>query len=112
MQHVQYLTWQKRKKSSFQSVRCPFLIFIRYVIREIGHEATINSLKCLCECISILSVDSHTVEKALSSDVKDYEDAIQYFSAMQDSTIDGIITRNPKDFKDALIPIISPLSFL
>lgn len=61
-------------------------------------------------CVASLMNDE-VVEKALASDFKDIEDAMQYFSAIA-SNCDVIITRNEKDFKSALIPVMNAESFL
>lgn len=59
----------------------------------------------------ICKLDEHTSEKGLNSSFKDFEDALQYFSAI-DSDCDIIITRNGKDFKASLIPIMTPDEYL
>lgn len=59
----------------------------------------------------ICSIDVHTVEKALNSSIKDFEDALQYFSATE-SDCKIIITRNGKDFKKSLIPVMTADEFL
>jgi predicted nucleic acid-binding protein len=51
------------------------------------------------------------VEKALNSDFEDFEDALQYFCAL-DSKCDIIITRNQKDFKQALLPVMSAEEYI
>ncbi|PIE86084.1 MAG: PIN domain nuclease [Bacteroidia bacterium] len=56
-------------------------------------------------------VDEHIVEKALNSSFSDFEDALQYFSATA-SNCDIIITRNAKDFRQSLLPVMSPDEFL
>ena len=68
----------------------------------------IRKFKVLC---SISVVDDEVVEKAINSDFKDFEDAMQYFSALA-SNCDLIITRNEKDFKNALIPVMNGESYL
>ena len=60
---------------------------------------------------SISIMDDDSVEKAMNSDFKDFEDALQYFSAVA-SKCDLIITRNEKDFKNAMIPVMNAESFL
>ena len=60
---------------------------------------------------SISIMDDDSVEKAMNSDLKDFEDALQYFSAVA-SKCDLIITRNEKDFKNAMIPVMNAESFL
>lgn len=56
-------------------------------------------------------IDEHTIEKSLNSSFKDFEDALQYFCATE-SDCDLIITRNGKDFKESLIPIMTADEFL
>ncbi len=68
----------------------------------------LRKFKILCE---ICSLDEHTIEKALNSSFKDFEDAMQYFSATQ-AECEIIITRNGKDFKKSLIPAMTAEEFL
>lgn len=68
----------------------------------------IRKFKLLC---GIATMDNEVVEKAIHSDFKDFEDAMQYFSALA-SRCDVIITRNEKDFKNALVPVMNAESFL
>lgn len=51
------------------------------------------------------------VDKAINSNFKDFEDAIQYYSAIT-TGCDLIITRNEKDFKNALIPVMNAQGYL
>ncbi len=59
----------------------------------------------------ICSLDAHTIEKGLNSSIEDFEDALQYFSATE-SDCELIITRNGKDFKQSLLPIMTADEFL
>lgn len=68
----------------------------------------IRKFKLLCG-ISIM--DDEVIEKAIHADFKDFEDAMQYFSAVA-ADCDIILTRNEKDFKNALIPVMSAESYL
>lgn len=68
----------------------------------------IRKFKLLCG-ISIMN--DEVIEKAINSDFKDFEDSMQYFSALE-TNCDVIITRNEKDFKNALIPVMNPESYL
>jgi len=60
---------------------------------------------------NITAVDSKTVIESLASDFKDFEDAMQYYSAV-DSDADCIITRNKEDFSAANISVYEPKEFL
>ncbi|MBP7174571.1 MAG: hypothetical protein KBA33_10995 [Cloacibacterium sp.] len=68
----------------------------------------IRKFKLLC---SISIMNDEVIDKAIHSDFKDFEDAIQYFSAVA-TNCDLIITRNEKDFKNALIPVMNAESYL
>lgn len=59
----------------------------------------------------ICVLNEQTIEKGLNSSIKDFEDALQYFSATE-SECDIIITRNGKDFKKSLIPVMTADEFL
>lgn len=68
----------------------------------------IRKFKIISE-ISI--VNEIVIEKAINSNFRDFEDAVQYFSAIE-SKCDIILTRNEKDFKNALIPIMNAEAYL
>ncbi|MBU2952165.1 PIN domain-containing protein [Tamlana agarivorans] len=68
----------------------------------------LRKFKIICE---ICALDSHTIEKGLNSNIADFEDALQYFSAA-DSDCEVIITRNGKDFKKSLLPVMTADEFL
>mgnify|MGYP000476504288 CR=1 FL=1 len=48
----------------------------------------------------------------LDSEFGDFEDAIQYFSALQNRKIEAIVTRNVKDFKLSTLPVLQPSELL
>jgi hypothetical protein len=48
---------------------------------------------------------------ALDSDITDFEDALQHYSALRNQC-SCIITRNIKDYKKSVITIYSPLEFV
>ena len=56
-------------------------------------------------------VDYSTIEKSIESKFKDFEDAMQYFSAKHED-IDYIITRNKKDYPVSDIPVFEPQEFI
>jgi predicted nucleic acid-binding protein len=85
---------------------------IFYVIsKEIGKSKTLDSLKKLRLILGIAPVDWKVIDLALSSDFKDFEDAIQHYSALEVKS-DIIITNNIKDFKTSLIPVMTPKQFV
>lgn len=62
--------------------------------------------------VEVLSLDDKITELALSDDdFPDFEDGLQYYSAIENQ-IDIIITRNKKDFKNSKIPVLSAKEYL
>ena len=59
----------------------------------------------------ICELDALIIEKGLNSDFPDFEDSLQYYSALR-TECDIIITRNSKDFKKSQIPVMTPDEFL
>lgn len=51
------------------------------------------------------------LDKGLSSNFSDFEDALQYYSAL-DLACSILITRNGKDFKGSDIPVLTPIEYL
>lgn len=48
------------------------------------------------------------IRGALNSEFKDFEDAVQYYSAATVKKIDSIVTRNVSDFKHSKISVLTP----
>jgi len=61
--------------------------------------------------VNILSVNDKILELALISNFKDFKDAIQYYTALENK-IELIITRNKKDFKHAELPVMTAKEYL
>lgn len=62
--------------------------------------------------VNSISLSDKIIELALNdSNFRDFEDGIQFYSAME-AKCDLIITRNTKDFKNSTIPIMQPVEFL
>ena len=71
----------------------------------------LRKLRDLTDYVSILPVDAEVIRKALYSEFSDYEDAIQHYAALQDASVEGIITRNIKDYRYSDIPVLLPTEF-
>lgn len=72
---------------------------------------TINLIQRLVKVVSIASVSENEIRHALTLLWKDFEDSVQY-SVARLQKMDGIITRNPNDYKKAEINIWTPEEFL
>jgi predicted nucleic acid-binding protein len=62
--------------------------------------------------VSVVSLDEKIIGLSLNdNDFKDYEDALQYYSAL-DNGVEAIITRNLRDFKKSKLPVMTAAQFL
>jgi len=73
-----------------------------------GAQKILRKFKILVECVSF---DEKILELSLDSKFKDYEDSIQYYSALACSA-DLIVTRNKKDFKLSSLPVLDVKEYL
>lgn len=76
-----------------------------------GIDKTKDKLRKFKVISEICELDGKIIEKGLNSNFSDYEDSLQYFSALR-KECDIIITRNAKDFKLASISVMTPDEFL
>jgi predicted nucleic acid-binding protein len=82
---------------------------IYYIIRQsLTHAETIKMLTEISEWTNVIDLTKEIINKSLTSDFKDFEDAIQYHCAKSINIIDLIVTRDTKDFKISSLPILSP----
>jgi len=80
---------------------------VRFETIDIAREK-LRKFKVICE---VCDLGESIIEKGLNSSFSDFEDSLQYFSAV-DAECDIIITRNGKDFKKSLIPVMTAQEYL
>ena len=74
-----------------------------YIIRKArGRDWTLSYLNQLITFCQIATVNQAVITTAFTTNFKDFEDAIQYSTAVVNQ-LDAIITRNPQDF-----PVVTP----
>ena len=66
-----------------------------------------TEIRKLLSLFNISEVNLTVLERSINSDFKDFEDAVQYYSG-QLCHVDGLVTRNIKDYKQAKLPIYTP----
>ena len=85
---------------------------IEYVLSKFEPtENVLNKLRRFKIICDVSEVNEETIEKALNSNFKDFEDAVQYFSALK-SQCKVIITRNGKDFKHSTLAVMTSEEYL
>ena len=93
--------------TSSNSIATTYYLLSKYENMKVALEK-IRKFKLIC---SISIIDNEVVEKAINSGFKDFEDTMQYSSAIA-TNCNLIITRNEKDFKNPLIPVMNAESYL
>jgi len=86
---------------------------IYYIVRKhLGHKRTIPIIEELVEITEIVGTTKKEIVQALKNDFKDFEDSIQYSSALTIKGIEAIITRNTKHYVNSSIAIFTSENFL
>ncbi|HMB99876.1 MAG TPA: PIN domain-containing protein [Flavobacteriaceae bacterium] len=85
---------------------------VDYIITKFGNkQKSRKALKTLRKNISILTMDEKGFDEALESSFPDFEDALQYFSAVNQG-IDFIISRNKKDYAKGNLKVVTAGEYL
>ena len=102
------------ENSAIKGYATPVIISnVYYLLRKISkHEIIVEKLKQLLSIVDILEMDKNIVLDALNSNFKDFEDALQNYSAISNGTIGIILTRNTKDFQNSKLAVFTPEMYL
>lgn len=85
--------------------------FIMEAHHKLSNEIIVRKFAEFVKMCHVTPVDSIIIDKAIASQFSDFEDAMQYFSAIREKA-DAIITRNSEDFVAAQIEVYEPQQFL
>lgn len=87
----------------------PTLFYI--LARELKRDRAMKVLEKVRIVFRVASVDEKVIDLALASEFRDFEDAVQCYSAVN-AKVDCLITRNKTDFVTHILPIMTPEEFL
>jgi predicted nucleic acid-binding protein len=80
---------------------------IFYIVRKVqGREAALQAVSRIAAGLEICAIDRHTIAQALASNLKDFEDGIQFACAVLNQ-LDAIATRDTSDFIGVSLPVWS-----
>ena len=83
-----------------------------YILRkQLGNDSAKNAVRKLRILLHVIYSTESVIDKALNSDFPDFEDAIQYYTALE-YQIPVILTRNIRDYKKASVIVQTPESYL
>lgn len=82
---------------------------IYYVVKRVtSHKEMIKLLRELESMTETIDVTKSIIKSSLYSEFKDFEDAIQYYTAASNKKTSAIVTRDTKGFKNGDIAILTP----
>jgi len=87
----------------------PTLFYI--LSKELRRDRTMRVLEKLRIVFRVAAVDEKVIDLSLLSAFKDFEDAVQYYSALHVKA-DCLITRNKGDYRTDQLPVMTPEEFL
>jgi len=100
------------KKKIVLSVSALYLADINYILsKQIPEMEVRKILRKFKVLVNVHPLDDKITDLALNSEFRDFEDAIQYFTAIENDQ-DLIITRNQPDFKESKIPVMTAGEFI
>ena len=84
-----------------------------YLLRKWGDtDSAREAVVLVRDAFTPVACDALVINQAIDSGLADFEDAVQYFSAIH-AEADCIVTRNPDDFPaESVVPVLRPDEFL
>lgn len=70
-----------------------------------------SALKKIRLLFAVSKITEKSIDLALASDFLDFEDAVQYYVALEQK-VDYIVTRNKKDYITTQIPVVTPQEYI
>jgi len=100
------------KKQIKLSISSLCLADTHYILSKQNPEMEVRKiLRKFKVLVNVLPLDDKITDLALNSEFRDFEDAIQYYTALENDQ-DLIITRNQPDFKECKLPIMTAGEFI
>ncbi len=99
----------KKLKGFLCALSFPTLFYL--LSKEVSKGRAVKILEKIRIVFSISAVDEKVIDLSLTADFKDFEDAVQYYSAIQVKA-DCIITRNKDDYVNDKMPVLTAEEFL
>jgi len=87
----------------------PTLFYI--LAKELKRDKAMRVLEKVRIVFRVATVDEKVIDLALASDCKDFENAVQCYSAVN-AKADCLITRNKTDYLTGILSIMTPEEFL
>ena len=79
--------------------------------KQYSREGSLKILRDFKVLVKVVGVDDKIIGLALNSAFTDFEDAIQYYAALEEN-VSVLVTRNLRDYKEAGIPVLTAEGYL
>jgi len=111
-EHAAYLL-SKVERSEIDGLLCATTITTIYYLlsKNLEKKKAAKSIDSLMALFEIAPVNRLVIENALNSKFTDFEDSVLHESARH-AGAEYIVTRNIRDFKNAKIPVYTPIELL
>ena len=83
-----------------------------YILRKaFSSDIMLEKIEALCQILEVMPIEKRQLQEAIRLKVDDYEDAVQYFSALPYHP-DVILTRDKRGFQNFGILVMTPKEFI
>lgn len=100
---------EKKIEGYLSAQSFPTLFYL--LTKELKRDKAMRVLEKVRIVFRVAPVDEKVIDLSLASTFKDFEDAVQYYSALHVHA-DCLITRNKADFRVDRLPVMTPEEFL
>ncbi len=71
-----------------------------------SHKEVVSLLNTLFDLTELIDVNKNIISQSLHSSFSDFEDSVQFYSAISNAKIDIIVSRDKKGFKKSTLPVM------
>jgi predicted nucleic acid-binding protein len=107
--HIFGMIESKQLKGYLCANSFPTLFYI--LAKELKRDKAMRVLEKVRIVFRVATVDEKTIDLSLASDFRDFEDAVQYYSAVSVKA-DCLLTKNKADYVADALPVMTPEEFL
>ena len=105
-----------RNEHEVELFTAPSIILnINYIAqKQLNKEKALKGVSEILKAVEIIDTSKEILTNCFNNSFLDVEDAVQYFTALQNNSIDYYITRNIRhfNFKYEDLPVLTPIQFL
>ena len=98
--------YEENKKKIFVSAISYTNVYYLLYKQIKSHKEVISLLNTLFDLTELIDVNKNIISQSLHSSFSDFEDSVQFYSAISNAKIDIIVSRDKKGFKKSTLPVL------